>query len=485
MQFTTPPFRSVRLAIIALLAVFVFSGQAVAASVQAPPSADTSLALPFGIGLGVGLLLACLLFDKLGARRSTATEPGDFPNLRISADRAEVREGGGCMMALFGSCFAAVGAFLLLGALLDASKAGSSRIIAAVFGIFPLFIGLAVAGLRNAIVMDRTTQSLSSVMRFLFIPLRQKSRTLADANHVRVLWESGTRDGRSGRHSNVRRTTPTYQISLAFAQGSDTHLNTSSSASDARRQAEHIARFLRLPLLDETETARQIRHVDELDQSVAQQPAALTADVPVVPAGCRVTSTETGRTVVLQFPPAPTEKPRVNLIFTAIACAIFARPIAKHLGLPSGYEMIFVSFVGVSALLYGLSYLTYRLRRNQFERITVSPDALTLELKTTFRSRRQSLPGSAIEEVLVNAKDLAEDRKRLDILEDITQNRLLKGLLGAFRRRHDAYAADQFAFREAIVARGDHGTLRFGQGLTHGEADYTRERILHALRTSS
>lgn len=441
------------------------------------PSEYTIVHIAIGVSLALGI--ASLLFDIISSRSFKTVEV--LPGIRTTSSRLELPSGGGCA-ALFGTIFTAAGLFVILMGLTDPGLTTGFRVGTVFFGIPFLLFGLAITTVRNSTVLDRTTDSFSDSYAIFSLPVYKKQRRLGESTHLRI--QRQTESNSSG--SSGSRSRPSYPVTLCFRHGEGSSLYTSTDVFASRATAEHIAKFLHLPLHDETEKARRIRQPEELDTPVALAPIAAHSPLaaPSKPNDSRILVKVSGPTHTLTFPPPPTYRPRLRITHLFVAY-FFAAGVNNffHLGDPK--LVIGLAVVAVPTVLFLFSYIAYRLRKRHFEVITITPDTLQLQRRRTFRKPKYELPAADIEELLVNTEDFTEDRQALATLDGMVKNRVVRKLLGGFTKKFEAHAANQFYNRPALIAliaRGDHGTLRFGQGLTHEEAHYALTLILNGLR---
>ena len=143
---------------------------------------------------------------------------------------------------------------------------------------------------RQAVVES----SFSAIATF-----RRKERPLGLFQHVSVTREvrsSSSRSGGSGK-------TTVYPVRLV-GDGDKIDWETLTSPERARRSAEDLAKFVRLPLRDSSTGTERIREADTLDESVGARASreGLYVEVPVRPSQLRSIVTRHGETIRVTFP---------------------------------------------------------------------------------------------------------------------------------------------------------------------------------------
>jgi hypothetical protein len=227
------------------------------------------------------------------------------------------------------------------------------------------------------------------------VPLRQEAHSLLDYNGVVIRFTAGDSDSADR-----------FPVALQGAAGRpDLTLGSPVRYAEARAQAEYLAQFLRLPLVDASTDHPAVSDWDEIRQGRAKRPAAgeePPLDVMDFPQVWRSEVRLEGERVRIVIPgpgfgPGTLLGCAIPLGFLLLIGPQFLRFFGAT-GTPqyvspcfSGFFLLF--FIGLPLL--GVLNTSLRARRGGTV-VTASPAGITIEERGAWRSRTTSLPAADI-----------------------------------------------------------------------------------------
>jgi hypothetical protein len=218
----------------------------------------------------------------------------------------------------------------------------------------------------------------------------------------------------------------------------------------ARQDAEAVATFIGIGVVDRTGPEPVLRAAHRLDESLRQRLARLgkAVELPAMPVNLQ-SEIEVMDGMIRIEVPSPSW---YSLL--AIGILVFF-PLAMMLSIPLALfqpprEVVY--FIGtISSLVFGgvlLSFLWNVLPSYRPKLVTVTPDGISLSQRHLIRRKTRSIDASDLEELFC---DHTEDARTFVILED-------------FGRALEV--------RSGVVARSDEFELRFGGHLSRPEQEY-------------
>ncbi len=269
----------------------------------------------------------------------------------VSHDKLEIRQGGGCI-SWFGLPFLGAGIFMLLNVaqIIPFSNAREIPLYAwfilAGMGIIFGCVGAAMVFGRSWIIIDRTQRKIWHA-KGLLRPMRGKAYELADYSSVQLSMEKGDSD-----------TSDTYKISLQNSKvGSELGLWSSTCYGEARKHAEKLMQFLKLPLIDVCTGQKEVLKADSLldgKHSIQYIKPAVT----IIPQKLRSDISQNGS--ILQIRILGRKFGISGFIELAIPLIIFmvfgtrVIPFFRSTNTPLMVSSIFVGFVGTFFVLLPL-----------------------------------------------------------------------------------------------------------------------------------
>jgi hypothetical protein len=356
------------------------------------------------------------------------------------------RFGGGCLM-LFGLPFLLAGLALIATVFIPGAVRGGDDVPWYVGfpagGLFALFGGLMVFG-RSQTRIDRRQEVVESSFSAL-ATFRRKETPLKRFDRVSITCE--VRSNSNSSSTGHKRSYTVYPVRLVGDRDKiDWEAPTSSDR--ARRSAEELAKFVRLPLHDSSTETEQVREADTLDESLRARASreGLGVVVPDRPARLRSTVTRQGDSVRVTFP-----LEYRKAVSAAIVCSIIL-----------GYPLVSTPDL-VTDLGQAIRRLSPRLARPPFGDhpmlLVVIPVVVLALLWIAGSLTRVSAVASA----------------------DSLRVKVYRLFVGWSRTIPAGELEELFFSGKAIVARSDRKTLSFGGNIDVREAAYVRAILKAAL----
>lgn len=368
-------------------------------------------------------------------------------------DRLVGRSGGGCV-SLFGLPFLIFGlAFLIAGGMgkVADSKTGhpTELLFLVPFSLIFMAVGAAFVFGRRGIIIDRSTRRATAWWGLLS-PFYRRERPLNGLAEVSV-----SREVRKGNKS----TTTVYPVRL---KGGSAPFNVvePTDYEEARRSAEQIAKFLGLPMVDNSTGQAVRREADELDMPLRDQLARRGQDIawPEPPAGMRCTYEVADDTVTIDVPRNRLSPIRKLSMISGLVPAIVILIVLHSSGLLRGhgahdvFRLPLLMFFGAICILplaaTVFSGLLLAMRR---VRITASPR----ELRVTTRgllTHEEAIPTNELEELIVTPRPAGMPA-------------FLASILGS----------------PPLIARSDRLTITISLDVTPEELDWIHKAILYVV----
>jgi hypothetical protein len=381
------------------------------------------------------------------------------------------RKSGGGGLTLFGIPFFLAGLWVLLiglglgPATAEGGFAGSA--LAVLFGlIFTTIGGLLIFG-RSGLIIDRRENRVVQ-WQGLLVPLRRTVRPLDNFDGVRIDCNRGDK-------------TTTYPVQLKKGD-STTGAITIESPTDyqqARRSAESLARFVRMPLEDRSSGKPVIRDSDHLDESLRERVRRLGEEqgfFPPQPLPMRTKVEQTADGVILSIPHSTFGTGRLfRLVVALIIAGVAAFVVLPGLLAIPAPPLIRYLIIGFVVLFSVLMPLLAALRSSAgSSRVTVTRAFLRVEEGFGRKGRAIEIPADELEEL-----EYADRRAMLKAL-DMSGMKKLKdfGDTGT-PRLPDGRPVPMMVLRIArlvpshgITARSDRAVVTFGKGLPDEELAY-------------
>lgn len=310
------------------------------------------------------------------------------PQLVVTHPASAAMRLAGAPFALFGG----VAVWLALRANGPTAVHPAVAVIGAVFLLMGLGLLLHVS--RRVIHRERGTVD---VFRGIAVPFWHKTLPLDGFDQVRldIFYVS------NGQGAARKR----YRVSLVSPTGPTCSLMTASRYRQARREAERVSAYVRLPMADHSSKNMSIRQPDELDRPVVEdwRKEGVPAQHPDLPADSRLGVRQDGTELVVDLPRAGLTGPR----------AVLAAAMLPGLGVPlwllasdNGFDagalarhgMFVLPFMLAPFAVMGCLVLWYSASR---ECVRVGPKRISVVRQLGPFCRRVSIASDALEELIV------------------------------------------------------------------------------------
>lgn len=372
-------------------------------------------------------------------------------------DRPDVltkRRGGGGV-SLFGLPFLIAGIGVIGFAFAAPSSGGKPPpwFVIIPFGSIFVAVGGAITFGRAGVVIDKASHTITTWWGLL-VPMHKKTHPLAAYDRVTV-----SREVRRSKNS----TYTVYPVRIE----SDDHRISYCEHQDplkSRQEAETVAKFLQVKMVDGSHGEEIVREPDQLDESLRDRALRTgeALELPDPPATMRTQCQVEGRSMILTIPPRGMNLGSLLLFVPAIAIPLV---VAAVMGptvfgdrAPGIVKIVFGVFFGVFFFLLPLTVfagLALRNARRSYE-ISVSPDMLRVREQGLFRAKVVEIPSDELEELIL---PLGPGRSDIERVPKAARNLLL-----ATGRS------------PGIQAMSDRTTVKFAQGLPAEEL-----RWIHAV----
>lgn len=272
--------------------------------------------------------------------------------------------------------------------------------------LIPFSIGLigaaAIFG-RVRVIIDPARRIWQEELRF-FVPLSKHEGSTGVYKEVGIIKEVSHGSKRSRTY---------YPVSLNADGGDSLQLISPLDIFEARRLAEHVARSLKLPLSDGTDTQNPVRRdYDKLDESVGErlqregfEPGEITAP----PKGSRCALNDRGHEVKIQIGQAGFNHLAfmpfyTTAAFSAFMCLISFLAYLAGADAPSEPRLTLFLFALFFVFLPNIITLSLALRMSYTtEDIRVSPRELQLSTTSIFGTRIEKVDANKVEEIKIPA----------------------------------------------------------------------------------
>jgi len=376
-------------------------------------------------------------------------------------DVLKKKSGGGCLV-LFGLPFLCVGLVVMLASLglLPLEWEGGSRppwFVGVPFGAVFAAVGAAFVFGRGGIIIDRRNRTVATWWGLL-VPFSRKEYSLDDYDSITIKREV---------HRSQETTYTAYPVRL---EGGKKPIDWEEPRKyrKAREEAERLATFLELQVVDSTSGKAVIRGPGELDMSLRERmrEAGGEIEVPDPPAEMKSRFTIDGTELTIEMPPRGLRP--VHLIPLGlgilIPAIVFLAAIMPELAKDEhvrGWQLPLVMFSLLGVLIpFAIFILPALSAMRKRWRVIASPEYLRVEHGGMFFTRTVEIPADELEELILPRKRVIPDTTQMPPIIDWLVRNMGKGNL------------------KGIEARSDRGEASFGKDL-----DYDELQWLHAVIT--
>ena len=184
---------------------------------------------------------------------------GITDRMKVEAGRVEVRGGGGCLPAV-GILFLLAGCGGIAAFACGDSLAADNSWVFAVVGLMCIVPGVVLTFGRYTLLIDGNTRTYRKRFSVL-VTIKDTGGSLDEFDKVVVSRRVQRHDSKTYTDYPVQLEGPAKTLELATPDG----------VENARRDAEQVAKALRLPLADRTGSTEIVREADHLDESLRQR----------------------------------------------------------------------------------------------------------------------------------------------------------------------------------------------------------------------
>jgi len=368
---------------------------------------------------------------------------GITDRMTIRDRRVEVRGGGGCL-PIIGVLLWLLGCAPIIAWVFGAFTLNetSEYVIAAIMSLFTIAFGVLAVFARFRFEIDGNSRTYRKRFSVLVV-IKETAGSLDEFDKVVV-------SRRVRRHD--RKTYTDYPVQLE-GPAKTLDLATPDGVENARRDAEQVAKALRLPLADRTGPDDIVREADRLDESLRQRRHRTgegPGELPPPPEGMKTQFRIDGKEVVLEIPPAGFTSEALGYLISwailapGLAIVLF-RPFRELAGGADSVEPILVLLLVFLSICAGVGILLRSLRRSYTVR--VSPERLHLTTRGVLFSKVSEIPADELEELHITKPE----------------------------------NSDKTAEKTQIEARSDRTTVRFGLHLSPEEKEWVKTVLEHML----
>ena len=374
-------------------------------------------------------------------------------------DVLKKKSGGGCLV-LFGLPFLCAGLVVMLSSLglLPLEWEGGSPppwYFGVPFGAVFAAVGAAFVFGRSGIIIDRRNRTVATWWGLL-VPFSRKEYSLDDYDSITI-----KREVRKSDES----TCTVYPVRL---KGGKKPIDWEEPRKyrKAREEAERLATFLELQVVDSTSGKAVVRRPGELDMSLREQmrQAGSKIEVPDPPAEMKSRFTIEDTELTIEMPPAGLRPIYLIplglgvLIPAIVLLAAIMPELAKDEHI-RGWQLPLVMFSLLGVLIPFTIFIlpTLSAMRKRW-RVIASPESLRVEHGGMLFTKTVEIPADELEELLLPRKRLLADISHLPPIIDWLVRNIGKGNL------------------KGIEARSDRDEVSFGKDL-----DYDELKWLHAV----
>lgn len=382
-------------------------------------------------------------------------------NIRVRRDEWSKTDGGGCLM-LFGLPFLLAGLFVI----------GISTGLLPVKGdtppwFFGIPFGLVFATVGASLILGRSGTTINRrrhrVTKWwgLLVPLSHKDHDLSEYDRVTI-------DRETRRSSSSKGGSHTYIVFPVRLRGAEPAINIGEPRDymTARSNAEQLAKFVELKLVDSSQGEAVTRLPDELDKPLRDRlrEAGEAIEVLDAPTGTTVSHTVGPRDTRFEIPHSGATGRALascipGLIFAGFVSVVFVRPILTESNMPAQAKLIMLSFIGLFFILLPLLLSAATgARIPRLEEVIVSAKSL--------RVVKHGLLGVRTTEIPVHE------------LEQLNLPGTSGGGSASARPPRRLGAGSRLP---GLAAQSDKAMVEFGRGLSHAELTWIHAGILAAI----
>jgi hypothetical protein len=405
----------------------------------------------------------------------------------ISPQRLEIRSGGG-YMSVFGLPFFAAGVFVTLMAVGVIVPVNAGRIplwglpVMAFMGLVFVAVGGGLAFGRRWKVLDRS-RGLITVDIGLLVPMKSTEYGLYDYDAVVLSHQPGDSD-----------TSESYPVALqGIGSTREFKIIRPASYAESRAEAEKIAKFLRLPLVDRSTPHESVLETEAAQRSFGRRNGSRNAvERPVPPPSVLQSAVQESADGVIITIPGRLGTAGIIQFLIPIAFALFVVfNVAPLFGATDTPEFVSVMFFAVALLFFVIPLI--RALWGVFDAKTKSTvvsagaQGVEIEERHAFRKRSTRIPPDAIIDI-----DFSTSRTVVEGAEGAGEHSAPSGNGSSRWREGQVVAAPSWLKKivrlfpaKGIFIKAHTGIYSFGAGLPDNEVRYLHDIVTRALSRGS
>lgn len=369
----------------------------------------------------------------------------------------EYRYGGG-FVSVFGLPFLLIGLSVAVAPILTEGAAGVPALAATLpFGLIFALVGGGLVFGRSSLTIDRRRKTVTTWWGALGVG-PSTVKPLGEGGQVTVGCES--RGSGKSRHT-------VYPVRLEGSVAEALEVGAPQDSSEARRQAEEVAKFLGLGMADRSTGVEIVREAGTLDESVRDRNARLgrRIELPERPRSARSRYAPLGSTHRVEVPASGLTIMHVLQICFGGFIGLIG--LGVTVGIGSDIDAPRLAVV-MPALMFGIPALAIALPAVFDARsrhlVEVSPTRLVVERQGLIGSTRNEFPAREVEELEILGPG-GRSLPASPALAGTPAGSLLTAFLGG----------------QIILVRSDKLTVRFGAGLDPDELVWVKGLIEYGL----
>lgn len=392
-------------------------------------------------------------------------------------DMLQTRRGGGFLI-FFGLPFLLTGLFVIGFSFWDppGGGGGAPLLVIVIFGSIFTAVGAAMMFGRSGMIIDRRKGTIVQ-WSGLLVPMKKTTYPLGYHDRITI---------RKDLRRSEKRTYYAYPIVLKGSHG-DTEgivFDEPTDYSQARRAAEEITAFLKLPLVDTTSGNEVVREADKLDESIRERARRTNERVEAFdpPPDMRARVREESGTLIIEIPPQKLTREHYKrmailmIIGVAALCAVIGVNNLRHLNVQN---LMVYAPIGIFVLLFAIRPILRKARSTS--RITASRDMLSVEQCSSKRSKVTEIPVDELEDFVIGDANLPAGVSRTpDGRYQAEGVRVASRNSGGYSDQQVVAGTKLLAKLSlimkppgpSITASSDKATVNFGQGLRADELRY-------------
>jgi hypothetical protein len=353
-------------------------------------------------------------------------------------------------------------------------------LVTVIFGSIFTAIGAAMIFGRSGMIIDRRKGTIVQ-WSGLLVPMKKTTYPLGYHDRITI---------RKDLRRSQKRTYYAYPIVLKGSHDDEEGIvfDEPTDYSEARRTAEEITAFLKLPLVDTTSGNEVVREPDKLDESIRERARRTNEIVEAFapPPVMRASVREESGTLIIEIPPQKLTREHYKvmailmIIGVAALCAVIGVNNLRHLNVQN---LMVYAPIGIFVLLFAIRPILRQGRSTSC--ITASRDMLRVEQRTSKRREVTEIPVDELEDFVIGDANLPAGVCRTpDGRYQAVGVRVPPRNSGGYSGQQVVAGTKLLAKLSlimkpagpSITASSDKATVNFGKGLWEDELRY-----IHAL----